>query len=53
MKSWKTTLLGLIAGGLNLYAGGMNLKNTLLSLGLAALGVAAKDSGVTGGSLRE
>ena len=53
MKSWKTTLLGLIAGGLNLYAGGMSLKNTLLSICIAALGVAAKDSGVTGGSLRE
>jgi len=53
MKNWKTTLLGFLSGGLNLYANGMTPKQILMSLALAALGLAAKDYGVTGGSLQK
>lgn len=48
--SWKTTVLGLGAGALNMLANGTNWKQVLLSLGVAALGIVSKDSDVTGGS---
>jgi hypothetical protein len=51
MKNWKTTLLGIAAGFMNLIAGGMTPKNAGLSLALAALGCAAKDLNVTGGTV--
>ena len=41
--NWKTTLAGLLAGGLNLFAQGMSWKNVLVSLGISALGAVAKD----------
>lgn len=53
MKNWKTTLAGLAAAGLNLFAQGTNWKNVLVSVGLAALGTLAKDSNVTGGSVQQ
>jgi hypothetical protein len=43
--NWKTTLAGLVAGGLNLFAQGMSWKNVLVSLGIGALGAVAKDHG--------
>jgi hypothetical protein len=46
-KSWKTTLLGLGFGALNLYlsgmAGGMKPKDVAISVALTTIGAAAKD----------
>ncbi len=53
MKNWKTTLLGLGAGALNMFANGTNWKQVLLSLALAAFGVVAKDHNVTGGAVQQ
>ena len=50
MKSWLTTIFGLAAGGFNLLANGMNWKQVLASVGIAALGFVAKDFNVTGGT---
>ena len=46
--SFKTTLVGLGVGILNLYANGMTLKNSALSVGFAVLGALAKDYNVSG-----
>lgn len=51
MKNWKTSLFGLGAAGLNLFANGANWKQVLFSVGIAAVGVFAKDSNVTGGTI--
>lgn len=51
LTNWKTTLFGLGAGALNLFANGTNWKQVLLTIGLSALGIAAKDFNVTGGSV--
>lgn len=48
--SWKTTLAGLAVGFINLWANGISAKQAALSVGVAALGVAAKDLNVTGGT---
>ena len=48
MKNYKTTLLGLAAGALNLFANGADYKQVLLSLAVAALGMFAKDHNVVG-----
>lgn len=48
--NWKTTLLGILAGALNLVVNGVNWKQALISATLAALGIAAKDANVTGGT---
>jgi len=53
MKNWKTSLFGLGAGALNLFANGANWKQVLFSVGIAAVGVFAKDSGVTGGTIQQ
>ena len=53
MKSWRTSLLGLGAGALNLFANGTHWKEVLLSFGIAALGLAAKDSNVSGGTIKQ
>lgn len=44
MKDWKTTLLGLASGALNLFANGTGWKQVLLSVAVAALGVFTQDS---------
>lgn len=49
MKNWKTTLFGVGAGVLNMFANGANWKQVLVSTGLAFLGFFAKDNDVTGG----
>lgn len=49
LKSWKTSLLGLAAGGLNMLANGTSWKQVLLSVGFAAFGLFTKDHDVTGG----
>jgi len=48
--SWKTSLLGIGAGALNLLANGTNWKQVLFTVGLSALGLFAKDNNVTGGT---
>ncbi len=53
MKNWKTTLFGLAAAALNLFANGTNWKQVLVALGLAGLGAVAKDHNVTGGTVTQ
>ena len=52
LKNWKTTVLGLGAGFgiavLQSLQGGLGLKDAIIAAGLAAIGLAAKDSTVTG-----
>jgi hypothetical protein len=50
MKNWKTTLAGIGAGALQLFANGTNWKSVLLAASMAVLGTFAKDSNVTGGT---
>lgn len=50
MNNWKTTLLGALAAFLHLYANGMSVKSAAAALALGALGAAAKDGDVTGGT---
>jgi hypothetical protein len=50
MKNWKTSFAGLFAGFLQLYAGGLTLKNAAVATALVTIGAAAKDYDVTGGS---
>jgi hypothetical protein len=44
MNDWKTTLFGLAAGALNMFANGVNWKNVLLSSAFGLLGIFAADS---------
>ena len=53
MKNWRTTLAGLGAAFLNLYANGLTLKAAGLSVALAAIGAVAKDYNVTGGTSQQ
>lgn len=53
MKNWKTTLMGISAGVLNLFANGTNWKQVLVSAGVAFLGAFAKDNNVTGGTVQQ
>jgi hypothetical protein len=52
LKNWKTSLLGVATGAgiafLSSVQGGMRPKDALVAAGLAALGLAAKDSTATG-----
>lgn len=48
MTDWKTTLLGLASGALNLFANGTNWKQVLFSVGLAGLGILSKDASLFG-----
>lgn len=50
LTSWKTSLIGLGIGFLNLLANGLTPKQAGLSLGVAILGCLAKDHDVTGGA---
>lgn len=45
--SWKTTLFGLGAGGLNMLANGTKWQQVCLSVAMAFLGLVAKDSNVS------
>jgi hypothetical protein len=44
MKNWQTTLAGLGAGALNLFANGTDPKQIAFSVGMALLGTLAQDS---------
>jgi hypothetical protein len=48
MNNWKTTVFGLGAGVLNLFANGTNWKQVLFSVATAGLGILAKDFNVSG-----
>lgn len=47
LSNWKTSLLGIASGALNLLANGTNWKQVLLSVGVAGLGLFAKDHNVS------
>ena len=53
ITNWKTTLFGIGAGALSMFANGTSWKQVLVSCGIAALGIFAKDSNVTGGSKQQ
>ena len=48
MNNWRTTAAGYIAATLQLWAGGMTIKNAAAAAGLALIGTLAKDHNVTG-----
>lgn len=52
-KNWKTSLFGIGAAALNMFANGTNWKQVLFSLGVAGLGILSKDHNVTGGSVQQ
>lgn len=43
-SNWRTTLAGIGAGALNMFANGYKWQQVLVSLGLAVLGSLSKDS---------
>jgi hypothetical protein len=57
MKNWKTTLIGLLTGGgylfLQALSSGVKLRDALLATGIVVLGAVAKDSNVTGGTVKQ
>lgn len=58
MKSWKTTLIGILTGvatlALDMYqTGTFSLRAFLIAAGMAALGIVAKDNNVTGGTVHQ
>jgi hypothetical protein len=53
LKNWKTTIAGFGAGALNLLANGAKWQQIAFSVGVAVLGVLAKDHNVTGGSVTQ
>lgn len=44
-KDWRTTVAGILAGGLHLWTAGASPKSVLASISLALIGLLAKDSG--------
>jgi hypothetical protein len=52
-KNWKTSLFGLGAGALNMFANGTGWKQVIFSAAFAALGLFAKDHDVTGGTVQQ
>jgi len=48
--NWHTTIIGVLAGALQLHQGGMTWGNAFQAALLAALGLVAKDRQVTGGT---
>lgn len=47
IANWKTSLFGIGAGVLNLFANGTNWKQVLVAAAFASLGLFAKDHDVT------
>ena len=43
LTNWKTSLAGIAAGALNLYATGTDWKHILVSCGITLLGLVAND----------
>jgi len=44
VKTWWRSVVGIVAGGANLFANGTNWKQVLLSMGLAGIGVVSQFS---------
>jgi hypothetical protein len=51
LVNWKTSLIGIVMAAVQLHQGGMNWKSALMAALMAGLGIAAKDSNVTGGTV--
>jgi hypothetical protein len=55
ITSWKTTLLGLVVGGLTIatqtYTQGMSWKAWVTGVAIAIWGMVQKDANVTGGTI--
>ena len=51
LVNWKTSLIGLVMAAVQMHQGGLNWKSAVMAALMAALGVAAKDSNVTGGTV--
>lgn len=45
--AWKTTIAGIAAGGLNMFANGTSWKQILVSVSLMFIGALAKDFNVS------
>ena len=50
LANWKTSLIGVVMGAIQLHQGGLSWQNAAFAALMAALGLAAKDSNVTGGT---
>ena len=60
MKSWKTTLAGILAGApvaiqslLDAYNSGKSFAQLAIGVGVILIGVYAKDKNVTGGTVQQ
>ena len=53
LVNWKTSLIGLVMAAVQMHQGGLNWKSAVMAALMAALGVAAKDSNVTGGAVKQ
>jgi hypothetical protein len=52
-KNWQTSLIGIVMAAVQLHQGGMTWGNAIIAGLMAALGFAAKDHNVTGGSVQQ
>jgi hypothetical protein len=52
MTNWKTTLAGIAAGALNLFATGASWKAILSSVAIALVGILAKDFNAPGTTIQ-
>jgi hypothetical protein len=50
LRNWQTSLIGCVMAAVQLHQGGMSWQNAAIAALMAALGLAAKDSNVTGGT---
>ena len=53
LANWKTSLIGVVMAAIQLHQGGMSWQNAALAALMAALGFAAKDLNVTGGTIKQ
>ena len=48
LRNWQTSLIGCVMAAVQLHQGGMTWPNAAIAALMAALGLVAKDSGVSG-----
>ena len=53
LTNWKTSLIGVVMAAVQFHQGGMTWHNALVAALFAALGLVAKDSNVTGGTVKQ
>ena len=53
ITNWKTSLIGVVMAAVQLHQGGMGWRNALVAALFASLGLVAKDSNVTGGTVKQ